>query len=154
MTWHISAGTAGNHFFVSLCFSWRMYLFFASDWSNKIHSVSLSLLLNHVRHGDFGVLLKHTGHEAVAADVVNALQKKEKNPYFISINALFYFNEQTSTYNIQYTTLLAQYYIHKTKYMWIKLLCNYYYNDMLSFLFHGYLPKYLLQKLSFWTTLP
>lgn len=26
-----------------------------------------------MRHGDFGVVLKHAGHQAIAANVVNAL---------------------------------------------------------------------------------
>jgi len=32
------------------------------------------VLLDHVRHGDFGVVLKHAGHQAIAANVVNALK--------------------------------------------------------------------------------
>lgn len=31
-------------------------------------------LLDHVRHRHFGVLLKHTGHQAVTSDIVNALK--------------------------------------------------------------------------------
>lgn len=33
-------------------------------------------LLDHVRHRDFGVLLKHAGHQAVTTDIVNALKRR------------------------------------------------------------------------------
>lgn len=38
----------------------------SADWC-------LQDLLDHVRHCDFRVLLKHTGHQAIAAYVINAL---------------------------------------------------------------------------------
>lgn len=33
-------------------------------------------LLDHVRHRDFGVLLKHAGHQAVTTDIVDALKRR------------------------------------------------------------------------------
>lgn len=35
-------------------------------------------LLDHVRHSDFGVLFKHTGHQAITADIINTLHVTQK----------------------------------------------------------------------------
>lgn len=45
-------------------------------------------LLYHVRHSDFGVLFKHTGHQAITANVINTLHIKQnvekiKTLYFV-----------------------------------------------------------------------
>lgn len=33
-------------------------------------------LLDHVRHRNFGVLLKHAGHQAITSDIINALRHR------------------------------------------------------------------------------
>lgn len=82
-----------KHFlFFSLFLQSFVYIFCLFEtWPdiNKIRSLFLSCtdyshpcLLDHVRHRDFGVLLKHAGHQAVTSDVVNALKQRaaEMNP--------------------------------------------------------------------------
>lgn len=55
--------------------TWPDIIIIISLFLSCAHS-SEPCLLDHVRHRDFGVLLKHAGHQAVASDIVNALKER------------------------------------------------------------------------------
>ena len=55
---------------------------FLQHWHEEmvfLFSHTLTHLLDHMRHGDFRVLLKHTGHQAITADIIYTLQKQREN---------------------------------------------------------------------------